>query len=108
MIPLVDALGAYEAGCLDTKEKLKLFAQLIRTGEARTFQGFYARSARHLIDAGYITPEGEITRAGRALVTADGGREGSPWDLNPRIGEAGEEPSPAPLAVPKVREDSAA
>lgn len=103
MIRSVDALKYYEAGRLDTKETLELFAELIRTGEAWTLQEFYARTARRLILAGYITPEGGMTRAGRALITANGGREGSPCDVNPRIDAASDEPIPGPFAVPNVR-----
>ena len=94
MIRSVGALRDYKAGCLDTKETLELFAELIRTGEAWTLQEFYECTARRLILAGYITPEGEITRAGRALITANGGRVGSPCDVDPRIGAVSDEPIP--------------
>ena len=101
----VDILEAYEAGYLDTKQTLELFATLIRTGQVRTLQGHYVRTARHLIDAGYITPGGEITKFGRDLLNANGGREGSPCDANPRIDAASDEVLPGPFAVPNVRVD---
>src|SRR5215207_2530331 len=93
MIGLVDILEDYEAGYLDPREQLVLFAQLVRTGHAWTLGGLYARTARHLVAAGYITPTGRITKKGRGKgrgkgrwrVNSEEGREGSPCDVNPSI-----------------------
>ena len=37
-----------------------MFAGLIRSGRAWSLQGSYGRAARHLIDAGFISEDGEI------------------------------------------------
>lgn len=105
MLRLVDELKDYEAGHLDAQETLELFAELVRKGEAWTLQESYARTAKHLIDAGYITPTGEITQLGRDLLTANGGREGSPCDVHPRIDAADDVPVPRDFAYPNVRRD---
>jgi len=64
-------ISAYEAGELDTVGFLVLFAELIRTGAAFTLGGSYAQIAADLIEAGYLTSEGEVTELGldRALCT---------------------------------------
>jgi hypothetical protein len=59
MIGLVDILEGYEAGYMGPQEQLELFAQLIRTGQDWTLGGLYARTARHPVAAGYITPTGQ-------------------------------------------------
>jgi hypothetical protein len=84
MIGMVDILEDYEAGYLDTGETLELFAELIRTGRVWDLEPPCPSTARHLIDTGYISPGGEITAKGRALML-DEGREGSPCDANPKI-----------------------
>lgn len=56
----VTAIIAFEEGELSLIDTLKLFAELIRTGTAWTLQGVYGRTAAGLIDAGLISPEGEI------------------------------------------------
>ena len=93
----------YEADYVDTAHTLELFAQLIRTGWVWNLRKPYPRTAQHLIDSGYITPEGEIPNKGRALVL-DEGREGSPCDVNPKvvIGPF-DDTIPRPLAVPNAR-----
>ena len=78
-----------------TEEQLELFAELIRTGRAWTLKGSYELTARHLVDTGYITPNGEITNGGRVLIL-DEGREGSPCDANPCLDAASDEPVPGP------------
>ena len=56
---LLNQMIAFEEGELDEDGVLDLFAELIGSGQAWTLQGFYGRTAAALIDAGYLTPEGE-------------------------------------------------
>jgi hypothetical protein len=89
VIGLVDIQEDYEAGYLDMRETLELFAELIRTGQAWNLPGHYIRTAHHLIDVEYITPRGQITYAGYKATNVeavgkyhDEGREGSPCDVS--------------------------
>jgi hypothetical protein len=53
----MDVLGmmmSFENGELDDDQVLELFQHLIDTGLAWQLQGSYGRTARHLIDNGYI------------------------------------------------------
>jgi hypothetical protein len=50
----IDLIIAYEQGDLDETEALELFQELVNTGEAWTLQGHYGRTAKALIEAGYI------------------------------------------------------
>ena len=59
-IDLVGAIMDYETGELDMVGTLVLFAHLIKTGMAWTLQGSYGRAAASLIEAGAISPEGEV------------------------------------------------
>jgi hypothetical protein len=95
MIGPVNNVNDHETGIPDTEEQLELFAELIRTGRAWTLKGSYEHTARHLIDAEYITPHGQITNRGRVLIL-DEGREGSPCDVNPGLDAASDEPVPGP------------
>ncbi|WJN62604.1 hypothetical protein [Streptomyces phage phiScoe1] len=58
---LVIDVMSYEAGELDARETLELFATLVRSGMAWTLQGSYGRTANELVHMGYLTDEGEIT-----------------------------------------------
>lgn len=52
---------AYEAGELESQEEfIDGFADLIRTGLAWNLQGHYGREANRLIEAGYISPQGDV------------------------------------------------
>lgn len=62
-MPDVTALMAYESGELDEQETVELFAGLVRSGLAWSLQGSYGRMAARLIDAGLISPEGEVLAA---------------------------------------------
>ncbi|MGW5130854.1 DUF7417 domain-containing protein [Streptomyces sp. NPDC004135] len=53
-------LISYEIGELDDSETLDMFATLIKSGMAWTLQGTYGRTAERLIEAGLITPEGDV------------------------------------------------
>lgn len=57
---LLDQVIAYEQGDLDDVETLDLFGALIADGTAWRLQGHYGRTAASLIQAGFITPEGEV------------------------------------------------
>ncbi|AKY03819.1 hypothetical protein SEA_VERSE_65 [Streptomyces phage Verse] len=54
-------LISYEEGALDDADTLNLFATLVKSGMAWTLQGHYGRTARNLIDSGFLTEEGEVT-----------------------------------------------
>ena len=53
----------YEAGELDGRETVELFALLVKTGDAWKLQGHYGRTAQALIEAEVISPEGDILDA---------------------------------------------
>lgn len=57
---MLDRIIDYESGELSSDDTLSLFADLIRTGLAWTLQGSYGRTAKHLIDAGYLSTTGEV------------------------------------------------
>ena len=56
---LADSIIAYECGDIDEAGILKLFSRLIMSGQAWTLQGHYGRTAKALIDAGYISEDGK-------------------------------------------------
>jgi len=56
----VDMIIAYECGELDDNGTLELFSNLIKSGQAWSLQGHYGRTARAIIEAGYISKDGEI------------------------------------------------
>jgi len=56
----IDMIIAYEQGELESADILKLFSELIKSGLAWTLQGSYGRTAKNLIEAGYISEQGEI------------------------------------------------
>jgi len=58
----VDLIMAYETGELDDAGILKLFSMLIKSGDAWSLQGSYGRTAKALIEAGYINDRGTITK----------------------------------------------
>ena len=58
----VSLIMAYEDGQLDDSGILKLFSMLIKNGHAWSLQGHYGRTAKALIDAGYINENGSILK----------------------------------------------
>ena len=59
---LVDKIIAYENGELKAKDTLRLFANLIKSGQAWSLQGHYGRVASGLIEGGYISKKGKILK----------------------------------------------
>lgn len=57
----IDQIIAFEQNELTERQAIKMFAELIRTGQVWQLQGHYGRTARELIDEGLITPDGTIT-----------------------------------------------
>lgn len=57
---LIDQIIRFESGEMKDGESLQLFSRLIKTGQAWSLQGSYGRTARYLIDAGFISDNGEI------------------------------------------------
>lgn len=57
---MLDQIMDYEMGELTDDEVVSFFARLIQTGMVWTLQGHYGRTAKLLIDAGYISENGEI------------------------------------------------
>ena len=56
---LMDRIIAYEEGNIDEVGILLLFAELIKSGMAWSLQGHYGRTAKALIDAEYISEDGQ-------------------------------------------------
>ncbi|WJN63318.1 hypothetical protein [Streptomyces phage phiScoe54] len=65
---LVIDLISYEEGALDDAETLELFGKLVKTGMAWTLQGHYGRTAKDMIESGYLTEDGEVTDFARDLI----------------------------------------
>jgi hypothetical protein len=51
----IDQIIAYESGDLSDDETISLFQSLVNSGLAWQLQGHYGRTAKALIDAGYVT-----------------------------------------------------
>ena len=50
----VEKIMAYESGELEEHEMLELFQELVDSGLAWKLQGHYGRTAKMLIEAGYV------------------------------------------------------
>ena len=50
----------FECEELSFEKTVELFSELIKNGMAWTLQGFYGRTARALIEEGYLNYEGDI------------------------------------------------
>ena len=57
----IDKMMAYESGELNDAETINFFADLVKSKMAWSLQGHYGRMASAMIDAGFISPEGEVT-----------------------------------------------
>jgi hypothetical protein len=57
----IDTMMAYESGELNDADTITFFADLIKTKMAWSLQGHYGRIASAMIDAGFISPDGETT-----------------------------------------------
>lgn len=55
-----DFIMAYEGGECSIKQIINGFAHLVKNGHAFSLQGHYGRSAVKLIEAGYISKDGEV------------------------------------------------
>lgn len=56
----VNKIIAYEGGELDERGTVELFAEGIKSGMVWQLQGSYGRTAKSLIEAGYIDESGKI------------------------------------------------
>jgi hypothetical protein len=52
---LTGTIMAYESGDLDDEAAIELFQRLVDSGLAWQLQGHYGRTAKRLIEAGYVT-----------------------------------------------------
>lgn len=59
---MIDKILEYESGDLSFSQVVELFSELIKNGMAWTLQGNYGRTAKALIDAGYLNKEGDILK----------------------------------------------
>lgn len=59
---VIDDVICYEAGGMDSRETLKFFSKLIRTGMAWNLQGSYGKTAQELIECGWIASDGMILK----------------------------------------------
>jgi hypothetical protein len=57
---LIDWITEYETGDLSPKQTLELFSQLIKNGILWQLQGSYQRTARTMMDQGYLDSAGNI------------------------------------------------
>jgi hypothetical protein len=59
---MIDKILEYESGDLSFSQVVELFSELVKNGMAWTLQGNYGRTAKALIDAGYLNKEGDILK----------------------------------------------
>ena len=57
---ITSLLMDFEDGLLDSYDTLKLFGALISTGTINHLQGHYQRTARDLVETGYLSNEGDV------------------------------------------------
>lgn len=62
---VVNAIMDYECGTMETTDQiLELFSNLIKTGKINHLQGTYGRTAKNLIESGYLDHDGNILENG--------------------------------------------
>lgn len=61
-MPSLDFIMAFEDGTASDREVIDGFANLVASGMAWRLQGVYGRTAKSLIDAGYIDADGNVLR----------------------------------------------
>lgn len=59
-LTLVMETIAFESGELNDADIINLFAKIVSNGLAWQFQGSYGRTAKFLIDEGYIDAKGNV------------------------------------------------
>ena len=57
---MINAIISYESGEMTPEDIVQFFAELVETGFINAMQGHYQRTARDLIDGGYISEDGEV------------------------------------------------
>ena len=62
----IDKIMEYEQGEMDEAATISFFADLVKCGLAWSLQGSYGRTAKQLIEAGRITPDGRVATAADA------------------------------------------
>jgi len=68
---IVQAYNVLIEGTISPETYLELHARIVRDDTACSFPESLGRTAAELIEAGFITPEGEITLAGYEAVAED-------------------------------------
>ena len=58
---VVNRIIDYEMGHLDDAKTLRLFSELIKTGQAWNLQGHYGRTASAMIEVGWLERDGTMT-----------------------------------------------
>lgn len=57
---MINAIIQYESGEMSHDDIIHFFAELVETGFINAMQGHYQRTARDLIEGGYISVDGEV------------------------------------------------
>ena len=61
-LDLISMVINFESGELQAEKTLELFAELVKNGMAWTLQGHYGRTAKGLIERGYLSAQGDILK----------------------------------------------
>lgn len=59
---LVGKIMALESGEMSPDEAVKFFSELITSGTISGLQGSYQRTARQMVDGGYLGPKGNVLK----------------------------------------------
>ena len=57
---MIEAIIKYESGEMSQDDIIHFFSELVKTGFISAMQGHYQRTARDLIEGGYISVDGEV------------------------------------------------